>query len=130
MYKTSLWLHLLIFPFITFHLHAQLKITWDKSGNGAWGVMGNWDCNCLPTILDTVYIEHDSVTIGSITAYAAQVTVGNASNMPTGLAIQDQGTLFIFGSTNQGLLVYGSQSSFRNNGVLDISNAEKRRASI
>ena len=113
----------IVFSLITLHLCSQQKISWVKNGNGFWGIKSNWDCNCLPTILDTVYIEHDSVTIGSIQAYAAQVVVGNAVNNPAGLQVQANGGLIIFGSVQKGLYVHGNQSSIRNLGEIDLSGS-------
>ena len=89
-------------------------------GNGAWGNPSNWSCNCVPTAADTVMIDHDSVIIpNGVHAEAAEVVVSDNTST-AGLAVLAGASLAVAGSARDGLLVTGTEATFRNDGLLKI----------
>lgn len=103
---------------------GQQTITWDKAGNGFWDVAANWNPAQVPTHLDTVIITHDSIAIrAGVQAQAARVEVGTLFET-CGLGIVMGGSLTISGSSQSGIVIQGDQSTFQNEGLLQISQFE------
>ncbi len=113
---------LLLVPFWTHCLTAQQTISWKASGIGSWSTAGNWDCNCVPTSMDTVFIGHDSVFVDNgFQAFASRIVLG--SNMSSAsLGIRALGGLTVNGSEKVGISVVNG-STLLNLGKLTIMNA-------